>query len=112
MESDLIAQLKKLTCTDEGECVDPTNNRFSCYYDEETSKMVCGVDLVKKKKTSSKPKTLHPIVVPTMYVSKIDSKGFFTLTFSESMNFTSLISEEKSTIGGVGSRNTGTNSGN
>ena len=64
--------------------------------------MVCGVDLVKKKKANSSPKTLYPIVAPTMQVSKIDSKGFFTLKFSESMNFSSLISEENSTSKSVG----------
>ena len=55
-----------MTCTDEGECFDPKNSRFSCYYDEDTGKIVCGVDLVKKTKTSGEPKTLNPIVVPTM----------------------------------------------
>ena len=73
-----------MVCNEDGACVDLTNSRFSCYYDEETGKMVCGVDLVKKKK---KTKTLNPIVAPTMWVSKIDSKGFFSLIFSEPMNF-------------------------
>jgi hypothetical protein len=74
--------------------------------------MVCGVDLVKKTKTSGEPKTSNPIVVPTMWISRIDSKGFFTLIYSEPMNFTSLINEANNASESDGSRNTRTDSRN
>ena len=66
--------------------------------------MVCGVDLVKKKKTIGEPKTSSPIVAPTMKISRIDRKGFFTLIFSEPMNVTSLINEANNTIESFESR--------
>ncbi len=70
--------------------------------------MVCGVDLVKKTKTNGEPKISSPIVVPTMKISRIDSKGFFILIFSEPMNVTRLIKDATNTIESVGSRNTRT----
>ena len=42
-----------MDCDDEGACVHPTNSRFSCYFDEEAGKFVCGVDLQKKKTTTA-----------------------------------------------------------
>jgi hypothetical protein len=73
---------------------------------------VCGVDLVKKTKTSGELTISNPIVVPTMEISRIDSKGFFTLIFSEPMNVSSLINEAKNTSESFGSRNTKADSRN
>ena len=70
--------------------------------------MVCGVDLVKKEKTSEKNKLTNAIISPSMEISGIDSKGFFLLIFSEPMNVTSLINEVNNTSESVGSRNTRT----
>ena len=56
--------------------------------------MVCGVDLVKKEKNKvTKKYDANAIISPTMEISGIDRKGFFTMTFSQSMNFSSLINE-------------------
>jgi hypothetical protein len=57
-----------VVCNEDGACVDPTNSRFSCYFDEGTGKMVCGVDLVKKTNTGGKTKKYDPDVKipPTM----------------------------------------------
>jgi hypothetical protein len=72
--------------------------------------MECGVDLVKKTKTSGEPKTSNLIIVPTMEISRIDSKGFFTMLYSEPMNFSSLIIEANNTSEGVDRRKTRTDS--
>ncbi len=37
--------LDKVTCDDEGKCADPANSRFTCQLDEDTGRVVCGVDL-------------------------------------------------------------------
>jgi hypothetical protein len=56
--------------------------------------MVCGVDLVKKEKNYvTKKYDANSLISPTMEISGIDSKGFFTMKFSQSMNFSSLINE-------------------
>ena len=59
--------------------------------------MVCGVDLVKKTNANSrgKPKRYDPDVKipPTMEVSRVDSKGFFTMKFSERMDVSKLINQ-------------------
>ena len=55
--------------------------------------MLCGVDLVKKEKTSEKNKLTNAIISPSMEISGVDSKGFFTMTFSQKMNFSSIINE-------------------
>ena len=86
-----------MVCNEDGACVDPTNSRFSCYFDEETGKIVCGVDLVKKTNSNSKgkQKRYDPDVInpPTMEVSRVDSKGCFTIKFSERMDVSKLISQ-------------------
>jgi hypothetical protein len=46
MPSDLDNQLDRVKCNDDGFCSDPTNSRFSCYFDEGAGKVVCGIDLV------------------------------------------------------------------
>ena len=55
--------------------------------------MVCGIDLDKKEKTSEKNKVTNAIISPTLEISEVDSKGFFTMTFSHKINFSSLINE-------------------
>ncbi len=45
LASDLLDQLNKVTCNDDGVCVDPTNNRFSCQLNDENGQMMCGLDL-------------------------------------------------------------------
>ena len=73
--------------------------------------MVCGVDLVKKEKNKvTKKYDANAIISPTMEISGIDSKGFFTMTFSQSMNFSSLINETYSSSERTGSKEAGTNS--
>ncbi len=72
--------------------------------------MVCGVDLVKRKKTSKKNKLTNAIISPTLEISEVDSKGFFTMTFSHKMNFSSLINETYATSESVGSEEAGINS--
>jgi hypothetical protein len=47
-----------------------------------------------------------------MEISRIDSKGFFTLIYSEPMNVSSLINKANNTSEGVGSRNLRTDSRN
>ncbi len=102
-----------MECDEDGSCVDPNNSRFSCYFDEETNKMVCGVDLVKKEKSKLKKKNdPSAIISPTLEISGVDSKGFFTMTFSQRMNFSSLINETYSTSESDGSKETETNSTN
>jgi hypothetical protein len=73
-----------MACDDNGSCFDPTNSRFSCYFDDGTSKMVCGIDLVKKEPTTKTkgPYDLDKMIPPTMEISKVDSKGCFTMKFS------------------------------
>jgi hypothetical protein len=99
-----------MECDEDGTCVDPAISRFSCYFDDETSKMVCGVDLVKKEKTSEKNKAKNAIISPTLEISEVDSKGFFTMTFSQKMNFSSLINETYGTSESAGNKEAGTNS--
>ena len=72
--------------------------------------MVCGLDLVKKEKTSKKNKLTNEIISPTLEISGVDSKGFFTMTFSHKMNLSSLINETYATSESVGSEEAGTNS--
>ncbi len=59
--------------------------------------MVCGVDLVRKTNSNSrdKPKRYDPDVKipPTMEVSRVDSKGCFTMKFSERMDVSKLVSQ-------------------
>ena len=55
--------------------------------------MVCGVDLVKKEKNSEKNKVTNAIISPSLEISEVDSEGFFTMTFSQKMNFSSIINE-------------------
>jgi hypothetical protein len=43
-----------------------------------------------------------------MEVSEIDSKGFFTMTFSQPMNFSSLINETNGKSEGAQSKEAGT----
>jgi len=102
--------LEKVECDENGTCVDPANSRFSCYFDEETSKMLCGVDLVKKEKTSEKNKLTNAIISPSMEISGVDSKGFFTMTFSQKMNFSSIINETYGKSESVGKKEAGANS--
>ena len=46
--------------------------------------MVCGIDLVKKEPTTKTkgPYDLDKMIPPTMEISKVDSKGCFTMKFS------------------------------
>ncbi len=56
--------------------------------------MVCGIDLVKKEKNKlTKKYDPNEIISPKLEISGVDSKGFFTMTFSQRMNFSSLINE-------------------
>ena len=47
LATDSADQLERVTCNDDGVCVDPINSRFTCQFDEAANKMVCGIDLVK-----------------------------------------------------------------
>ena len=70
LASDLLDQLDKVICNDDGACVDPTNNRFSCQLNDEIGQMMCGIDLHFEKLNTS---TISSIVKvnrpPVMMVS-------------------------------------------
>ena len=71
--------------------------------------MVCGVDLVKKEKNSEKNKVTNAINSPSLEISEVDSKGFFTMTFDQKMNFSGLINETYGKSESVGNKEAGAN---
>ena len=76
----------KCTTDDDGNlliCTSLANSKYTCQIDE-TGEMVCGTNLQIKK-----PEFIPN--QPSMVISEINKYGVFYFTFSEEMNFSSLI---------------------